>query len=87
MSTPTLSYTQSDVLKVSTSFKFDRYVAGRALSLNTAIGNDNNKQETNNTQTSSGELLVPRSAGSQPSGGVGLFPAGQTLYESLYGPQ
>lgn len=43
LSAPTLSYTQSDVLKVSASFKFDRYIAGRALSLNTAIGNDNNK--------------------------------------------
>ena len=63
MSAPTLSYTQSDVLKVSTSFKFDRYIAGRALSLNTAIGNDNNKNSTTPNIPNSGNpttsTLVP----------------------------
>jgi hypothetical protein len=34
------------VLKVSATFKYDRYIAGRALSLNKFIGNDNNKSTT-----------------------------------------
>lgn len=44
MISPTVSYVQSDVLKVSISFQYDRYIAGRPLSLNQYIGNDNNKE-------------------------------------------
>lgn len=44
ISSPQLSYSQSDVLSISATFKFDRYIAGRALSINEKIGNDNNKQ-------------------------------------------
>ena len=87
MSAPQLSYSQSDALSISVSFKFDRYIAGRALSLNDVIGDSNNKVPTTPTPPPSGELYVPKSPGSIPSGGVELFPAGQTLYESLYGPQ
>jgi hypothetical protein len=42
MSAPTVSYVQSDVLKVSASFQYDRYIAGRALSVNTLNGDFNN---------------------------------------------
>jgi len=46
MGAPTLTYTQSEVLKISATFKFDRYIAGRALSINGVIGDDNNKDST-----------------------------------------
>ena len=46
ISPPVVSYNQSDVLKVSATFKYDRYIAGRSLSLNKFIGNDNNKSTT-----------------------------------------
>lgn len=60
MSAPQLSYVQSDTLKVSVSFKYDRYIAGRALSINQFIGNDNNKQEnTNSTPASTPRTLIP----------------------------
>jgi len=87
-----VSYSQSDVMKMQVTFKIDRYVVGKAYSVNFANGTDNNKQSTQptapTTPTSpqqSTPLLVPRSPGSIPSNGVQLFPAGQTLYESLYG--
>jgi hypothetical protein len=46
MSPPVVSYIQSDVLKIAATFKYDRYIAGRALSLNRSIGDDNNKSVT-----------------------------------------
>ncbi len=87
MSPPAVSYIQSDVLSVSVSFQYDRYIAGRALSVNQAIGDDNNKDSTspqNQPQTQQ-QILIPRSPGSIPSNGVEFFPSDKTLYESLYG--
>lgn len=60
MSAPQLSYDQSDTLKVSVSFKFDRYIAGRALSINQFIGNDNNKESNiSNTSSDTSRTLIP----------------------------
>lgn len=42
-----VTYGASDVLKVSAIFKYDRYIAGRALSLNYSTGNANNNQPNN----------------------------------------
>lgn len=84
-----VSYTQSDVMKMQATFKIDRYIVGKSYSINFYNGTSNNKssnQSTQSQQTSTPTpLLVPRSPGSIPSNGVQLFPAGQTLYESLYG--
>jgi len=86
-----VGYTQSDTLKMSATFTYDRYIAGRANSLDIFQGIDNNKQSTQTTQLpqqisqTPNPLLIPRSPGSIPSNGVQSFPAGQTLYESLYG--
>lgn len=82
ISSISVSYTQSSALKMSASFKMDRYVVGKAYSVNYYTGTDNNKNSNQSTQTqtqSSSQLLVPRSAGSIPSNGVELFPFGQTL--------
>ena len=49
ISAPPVSYQESDVLKVSATFQYDRYVAGTALSYNRAVGNDNNKEQPNKT--------------------------------------
>lgn len=46
MSPPEISYVQSDALKVSVSFQYDRYIAGRALSLNEFNGDFGNKDST-----------------------------------------
>ncbi len=80
-----VSYSQSDVMKMQVTFKIDRYVVGKAYSANFFNGTDNNKNSTQTTTQETTSLLVPRSPGSIPSNGVELFPAGQTLYESLYG--
>lgn len=86
-----VGYTQSDTLKMSATFTYDRYIAGRASSLDIFQGIDNNKESTQTTQLpqqisqTPNPLLIPRSPGSIPSNGVQSFPAGQTLYESLYG--
>lgn len=42
-----VSYNGSEILKVSAAFKYDRYIAGRALSLNYSTGNANNNQPNN----------------------------------------
>lgn len=92
-----VGYSQSDILKMSATFTYDRYIAGRASSLDIFQGIDNNKESTQPTQSTQpteqtknipqtpNPLLVPRSAGSIPSNGVQSSLFGQTLYESLYG--
>ena len=89
-----VAYASSDIMKMSATFKIDRYVIGRSYSVDIFEQRDNNKESSQPApqQPSSQSppspqkpLLVPRSAGSIPSNGVELFPAGQTLYESLYG--
>ncbi len=61
ISPPQISYVASDVLKVSASFQYDRYIAGKALSINQYRGNDNNKESNDpkQNQTISQEPLVP----------------------------
>lgn len=49
-----VSYTSSDILKVSATFQYDRYIAGRSQSLPIYLNFDNNKQ-SNQTQ----KTLVP----------------------------
>lgn len=83
-----VSYSQSDVMKMQATFKIERYVIGKSYSLDILEGTDNNKESSQPSPPVSQlpkPLLVPRSPGSIPSNGVQLSPAGQTLYESLYG--
>lgn len=42
-----ITYGASEILNVSVSFKYDRYICGKALSLNSYSGDDNNKNATN----------------------------------------
>ena len=86
-----VAYSSSDIMKISATFKIDRYVVGRAYSLDIFEQKDNNKESsqppapTQQQESQRKPLLVPRSPGSLPSNGVELKPAGLTLYESLYG--
>jgi hypothetical protein len=48
-----VSYVTTDVLKVSASFSYDRYIAGRTLSLNQSIIGDNNNLDPLTTKNSS----------------------------------
>lgn len=41
-----VSYNTSDVMKMSVTFSYDRYIAGKTLSINESIGNNNNKDAT-----------------------------------------
>jgi hypothetical protein len=61
ISSPAITYAQSEVLKVSASFQYDRYIAGRAMSLNVFTGDANNVDPTS-AQTPSDEVrrLIPR---------------------------
>jgi hypothetical protein len=63
MTPPQISYTSSEILKVTATFKFDRYIAGRALSIDTFFGTDNNKTGDQNdstiTSTDSQRRLTP----------------------------
>ena len=82
-----VSYSSSDTLKVQATFKMDRYVVGKASSLDVFNVQNNNIVPTQpqTTPPVRRPVLVPRSPGSIPANGVELFPQGQTLYESLYG--
>lgn len=42
MSSPSVSYGPSDLLKVNVTFYYDRYIAGRSSSISSILGNDNN---------------------------------------------
>lgn len=70
-----VSYGASEVLKVSASFKYDRYIAGRALSINYFQGDVNNIQQnqTNTPARPTSPPLVPRSPGALGTPGVGLI--------------
>ena len=48
MSSIPVNYGSSDILKMSVTFEYDRYIAGSSLSLNEFIGNNNNNQSTQN---------------------------------------
>lgn len=43
ISSPSISYTQSDTLKVNATFSYDRYVAGKWTSLSSQVGDNNNQ--------------------------------------------
>jgi len=46
MSSIPVSYSSSEILKMSVIFEYDRYIAGKSLSLNEIIGNNNNNLAT-----------------------------------------
>ena len=54
-----VSYGASEVLKVSVIFKYDRYIAGRSLSLNYFTGDRNNIQP-NKAEKSNNPIQTPR---------------------------
>jgi len=97
MNSVPVSYENSNILKVSASFNYDRYICGKATSYsvyagisNNLIPSQNNKnqqqqRQQTNTNREQGQLRVPRSAGSLPSNGVGFIDPSKTLYENLYG--
>ena len=93
MNSVPVSYETSNILKVSASFNFDRYICGQATSYSVYAGIDNNKTNTNNNNnksknnnsSSNTQLRVPRSAGSLPSNGVGFIDPSKSFYENLYG--
>lgn len=70
-----VTYGASEILKVSASFKYDRYIAGEALSLNYFVGNVNNIQnnKVNNSPRPTSPPLIPRSPGALGTPGVGLI--------------
>lgn len=76
-----VSYGSSEVLKVSASFKYDRYISGRSSSINYFRG-DANKVQRNQTNTPARPTsppLVPRSPGALGTPGVGLVPADRRI--------
>jgi hypothetical protein len=95
MNSVPISYENSNILKVSASFNYDRYICGKATSYSVYAGISNNlvsskqrektQQEDTNANKPGQQRLVPRSAGSLPSGGVGFVDPSKTLYENLYG--
>lgn len=70
-----VSYGASEILKVSASFKYDRYIAGQALSINYFAGNANNieSNKANNSSRPTSPPLIPRSPGALGTPGVGLI--------------
>lgn len=69
MSAPTITYVDSEILKVSASFQYDRYIAGKSFSLDEFSNNNNN--------------IIPSSPGSisAPTGPI-VYRTGSSLNES-----
>lgn len=75
-----VSYGASDILKVSASFKYDRYIAGKTLSINYFRG-DATRVQQNQTSTTrpTSPPLIPRSPGALGTPGVGLIAADRRI--------
>ena len=100
LSSTTVKYENSEILKASATFSFDRYIAGKFDSYSIHSGTDNNKIQNNSqvstsTSTSDDTRYVPISAAASASGGVSFIPEGMTyaealnsgqVYDSPYGP-
>lgn len=83
MSSPTISYESNDALKVSVTFSYDRYIAGRPLGINFYNGDAVNI-ESNRTDSPAGptpDRLVPISPGSAGAGGVRFVRQSATPFE------
>jgi hypothetical protein len=68
-----VSYNSSEILKMSVTFEYDRYIAGKSLSLNEVIGDNNNNQNNNSNQNnnqSNNQRVVYRTGQSLGESGV-----------------
>jgi hypothetical protein len=83
-----VSYAGSDVLKVSATFEYDRYIAGKTTSIAHHLGIDENKDPVNRPRR------VPMTSGQSGTSGVVFRPANLSateavvqgeLYTSLHG--
>ena len=93
MNSVPVTYEASNILKVSASFNFDRYICGKATSYSVYAGIDNNKigllptvntsPPSNNQIPTQREVLVPVSAGAAGAGGVRFRRLGQTVAEAI----
>ena len=78
MSSIPVSYNSSEILKMSVTFEYDRYIAGKSLSLNEVIGNNNNqsnnqsnnRSNSQNTSQNNNERVVYRTGSYLGESGV-----------------
>ena len=73
MSSIPVSYSSSEILKMSVNFEYDRYIAGKSLSLNEIVGNNNNNQINNinqNINQSNNQRVVYRTGSYLGESGV-----------------
>lgn len=84
MNSVPVSYANSDILKVTASFNFDRYVCGKTTSYSVYVGSDNNKVSGQKTSflnsNDTGNVTRPSFRPVSPGfygGGVGAYDANQ----------
>jgi hypothetical protein len=71
MSAPTISYVDSDTLKISASFQYDRYIAGKSFSLDEYSRNNNNIIPSfSGSSSTSNEPIIYRTGSSLNESGV-----------------
>ena len=98
LSSTTVKYDTSEILKASVRFSYDRYICGRSDSYSVNRGIDGNKEDDKGGPSSEGtkDRYVPVSAGAAGAGGVRFIPQGMGLaealnkglvYDSPYGPR
>lgn len=58
-----VNYTTSDTLKVSATFSYDRYIAGKSNSLNQYVFKDNNNQDPKQSPNTINNSQLPQSSG------------------------
>lgn len=71
-----VSYMSSDTLKVSATFSYDRYIAGKANSINQSVIGDSNNLD----------LTVPRTISESPLTSEEIFSASQESYKFSASP-
>ena len=98
LSSTTVKYDKSEILKASVRFSYDRYICGKNDSYSIYRGTDGNKSNDNSQPSTNGtqQRYVPVSAGAAGASGVRFIPQGMGLaealnkglvYDSPYGPR
>ena len=86
MSSIPVSYSSSEILKMSVTFEYDRYIAGKSLSLNEIVGNNNNNQINNNNNqlNNNNQRVVYRTGSSLGESGVrGTIPNQGSVFPTI----
>lgn len=83
LSSTTVKYENSEILKASVRFSYDRYVCGKYDSYSLYNGSEGNKETNGKPSSTGGAKGVPVSAGAIGASGVKYVPEGMSVGEAI----